>query len=361
METQQFKYARRVVIFKRRGYLFILASSLIAMTVDLIAKMADQRLTLIEKFLFPASYLVIGAGMVSLWRGRWVKQIEIFIFVGAAGAALTKLYDTLFLQSGEYQWQELVNLLFWLPVVYMLAFTLFDGLRSSVLASAGFMAAGAGLVFFASLNESARRVSAEIMLPMRFFIISAAYILILSWNVRIKDVYRKVVRRTETLEKMAHTDTLTDIPNRRAFVKVMETEMMRAANFNSPLSLALFDLDNLKSINDTLGHLSGDQALLELAHFVRSQLRREDYLFRFGGDEFILVFSDTELQDAVEIANRLRQKVESQPFEHGIDLTISFGVTRFHPGENLNEVLRRSDQALYAAKSKGKNQVVCMA
>jgi diguanylate cyclase (GGDEF)-like protein len=165
-------------------------------------------------------------------------------------------------------------------------------------------------------------------------------------------------------ESLAMTDVLTGLLNRRAIMEHAEVEWSRAQREKRPLSLIILDLDFLKQINDTYGHLAGDRALDTIADLLRSSMRRYDWAGRWAGDEFLLVLPGTGQTAAVEVAERLRVRVKKTkvalPGKREIDLQISLGVA----GQNLvgtedrlETLLGRADQALYLAKQEGRDRV----
>lgn len=163
------------------------------------------------------------------------------------------------------------------------------------------------------------------------------------------------------LRQQAEIDYLTNVFNNRSFIKLVEKARASAARNDSALSLIAIDLDHLKHVNDTYGHAAGDAALQHLSSVVTANLRPGDTLGRTGGDEFMVLLPDTELSDALDIAERLRLKIEQTAMEfkkERIALTISTGVSGSHRGDKtFDQMARESDIALYEAKRK-RNRVV---
>ena len=170
--------------------------------------------------------------------------------------------------------------------------------------------------------------------------------------------------RALELEQIAITDPLTEIYNRRFFNQVANKELERARRSNSPLSLILFDIDHFKSVNDTYGHLVGDQVLINLAALCDQNVRSMDLFARFGGEEFVILMPDTDSEAAAESAERLRKIVAEKPLARegttDIFVTISLGIAslNFESSPEFNNLLRRADQALYRAKKAGRNRVI---
>ena len=162
------------------------------------------------------------------------------------------------------------------------------------------------------------------------------------------------------LQRLATTDRLTGTWNRAYFDEVAAQETARAARYGEPLSLLLFDVDHFKAINDTHGHLVGDQVLIELTRRVRDQLRAIDVLARWGGEEFVVMLPHCGAAEAEQVAEKLRARVQDPPFAQVGQVTSSFGVAAFRHSDNLDTWLKRADEALYAAKAGGRNRV-CVA
>ena len=164
------------------------------------------------------------------------------------------------------------------------------------------------------------------------------------------------------LRLVATTDGLTGALSRRAFLATAARDLARVRGHGGDLSCILLDLDHFKRINDTHGHAAGDRALQEVVLLLKSGLRKEDYVGRLGGEEFAVVMPDADSAIACDIGERLRQRVMNAwlPIPVGeIRLTVSVGVATLTPEDaSIEELLRRSDQALYTAKASGRNRLV---
>lgn len=162
----------------------------------------------------------------------------------------------------------------------------------------------------------------------------------------------------EALTELAVTDQLTGAYNRLKFNQVMEHELKRFDRYGQPFSVVMFDIDHFKRVNDTYGHAAGDDMLRELAKRVMSAVRGVDWLFRYGGEEFVVAAPQTDLEHATALAEKLRELVAATPFPHDIAGTISLGVAQAHPGDTAESLMKRVDAALYEAKNSGRNRVV---
>lgn len=170
-------------------------------------------------------------------------------------------------------------------------------------------------------------------------------------------------RLREKVEELATKDELTKLCNRRRLFEVLEREVELARRQYSPFTLLMIDIDDFKRINDTLGHLAGDQVLKEVAAAMKKTLRLGDYVGRYGGEEFLIILSYPTLDNAVVCGNRIREIIgdlEISFHSHMINVTISTGCTIYCPDESLDQTLARADKALYMAKSKGKNKVIAL-
>ena len=184
------------------------------------------------------------------------------------------------------------------------------------------------------------------------------------WNVGEKTFYSGIVRditkrkRLESeLQTRATTDTLTQVFNRIKYDEIVKREIERAKRYNHPLSLIMFDIDHFKMVNDTYGHAVGDYVLQALTQIVKLDLRETDYLVRWGGEEFVIIAPDTDIERAEILAERVRKSAEEYKFERVGTVTVSFGVTQFTKNDTEDTFIKRTDDALYAAKRMGRNRV----
>ena len=165
------------------------------------------------------------------------------------------------------------------------------------------------------------------------------------------------------LEALATTDPLTRLLNRRALLERLSREVDRAKRYESLLTLLLLDIDHFKSINDTAGHLVGDGVLRQIGALIEASVRTVDIAARYGGEEFVLILPETSQEGGVIFAERIRESIERYPFdaagEEPLHLTASIGVATFPSPrvESTEDLFARADEALYRAKSSGRNQV----
>jgi diguanylate cyclase (GGDEF)-like protein len=168
----------------------------------------------------------------------------------------------------------------------------------------------------------------------------------------------KLRKRIAELEKVSATDYLTGAWNRAHLVRVAASELARSVRFRQPLSALLIDIDHFKSVNDTHGHQTGDVVLRELVSLIQRKIRSADLLFRWGGEEFVVLAVSTGYRDAETLAEHLRARVASHKFPGVGPLTVSIGVTERNGDETADEWFKRLDKVLFNAKNGGRNQVV---
>jgi two-component system, cell cycle response regulator len=185
----------------------------------------------------------------------------------------------------------------------------------------------------------------------------------LSTMVRIKQLQDELKAKMTELDRLASTDALTGLYNRRFFYQRFEEEIARAGRNASSMCLIYLDIDHFKAINDSYGHLSGDLVLQQVARIMTRMLRRSDVLGRIGGEEFMILLPETAGLQGQRIAERLRKRVEQTPFlckDIQIEVTVSLGVyfTADPISIGADDLVSRADAALYEAKEGGRNRVI---
>lgn len=187
-----------------------------------------------------------------------------------------------------------------------------------------------------------------------FAILWAGLILLID----VADLFEQLGCKNKALELMATSDKLTGLKNRHSLDARLESEIERSIRYSEPLSIILFDIDHFKRVNDTWGHPAGDEVLKQMARIASTRLRGPDDLYRWGGEEFLVVAPHTDLQGALALAEKLRAAIEADTFPSVGTLTASFGAAEFQSAEDCDAWFKRVDQALYRAKNTGRNRVV---
>jgi diguanylate cyclase (GGDEF)-like protein len=199
---------------------------------------------------------------------------------------------------------------------------------------------------------------------MAFVVLSATTFL--TWRLQQMSAYmraqkNKLALALDKIQQIATRDELTGTFNRRYMLEKMRDECLRAERSNLPLLFAILDIDHFKRINDGYGHQTGDHALQHFCEVVQQNLRANDTLARWGGEEFVVLLTETDLALGLVCLERIRAKVAETELVQGsaaLKLTVSIGVTQYQPGEGCEKTMARADIALYDAKAQGRNQIV---
>ncbi|MGC2248920.1 MAG: diguanylate cyclase [Terriglobales bacterium] len=178
---------------------------------------------------------------------------------------------------------------------------------------------------------------------------------------RILDLQEELVAARESMREAATRDSLTGLLNRAEIFSLLERELERSRRERKPLSMILADIDHFKKVNDTGGHLFGDEALREIARRLQSKLRPYDGVGRYGGEEFLLVLPSCDLEAAMERANELRETIAGAPVisdgvKKAITLSLGVAISECLGVKEVEALVRRADTALYSAKKKGRNR-----
>lgn len=205
-----------------------------------------------------------------------------------------------------------------------------------------------------------RYVSVRVETPVDYRLllqVVAVFVLILAsnlfWVVRLRRANRKLARQ-------AVTDALTGLANRKQLNRFSQGTVETARRHHRPLAVVLFDIDHFKVVNDQHGHLVGDQVLCDIAALLARAVRQGDCLGRWGGEEFLLICPETRGEQALQLAERILAQARSLPLATGKPCTLSAGVAQLGAGDSVNDLLQRADEALYQAKTQGRDRA-CLA
>jgi len=163
--------------------------------------------------------------------------------------------------------------------------------------------------------------------------------------------------KVEEVQRLAETDSLTQIANRYHFEKVLQREVERAKRFKETLSIIAMDIDDFKNVNDQFGHSTGDLTLIHIAKVVTENIRDIDLVARWGGDEFMIILPNTPLKSAIITAEKILEKIASRQVNDKVVVTVSFGIAELRESESSMRLTVRADNALYQSKYTGKNTI----
>lgn len=200
-------------------------------------------------------------------------------------------------------------------------------------------------------------------IPFSKFSAAVVYILIVIFISSISsyriNYYKRIqyINNAELL-RMAETDPLTEIYNKAKFNREYARLIEGIKEKNTCFFIVIFDIDDFKIVNDRYGHLAGDKTLIELARIIANKIRKPDIFARWGGEEFVIIFSDVQAQQAFEATEQLRILISEHYFDGVGHITCSFGIATFKNGDDVDKVLSHADERLYMAKKAGKNRVM---
>ena len=191
-------------------------------------------------------------------------------------------------------------------------------------------------------------------------VVVSIFILTILWIMAwmILQHYILILKNEKELEKLSQTDQLTKLYNRHKLHQVFASEINRSDRFEEIFGIILLDIDLFKNVNDTYGHNIGDLVLKEMSHILKDNIRVSDTLGRWGGEEFLIVIPQTDIEGARILAEKLRKEIENHHFSTVGKLTASFGVACYRKSDDENSIVKRADEALYKAKALGRNIVV---
>jgi diguanylate cyclase (GGDEF)-like protein len=298
---------------------------------------------------------MLGRQRVPLER---VERFMLFFFIfqslvfnGIVPALLRQHLDNLFLDTiGDDIW--------FLLIVCVLAVHLYDLRRGALIAGIVYgLSFAIVVVQIVSWNmpgidgEDSEHV-------LRAYLMGGALLVFLVVLAMYRSHIERLHTEYEVMANLAYTDTLTSLPNRRRLYEDVYRLIALAERYGQEFCVCLFDLDHFKRLNDTHGHLVGDQVLQEVAQVARLHLRAADLFGRWGGEEFVVLLPQTRLSDAQTALERVRLALHTIALPNVHAVTASFGIAAYLPGDTRESLLHRADQALYLAKTTGRNRIV---
>lgn len=216
-----------------------------------------------------------------------------------------------------------------------------------------------GKVFHFHLSQDEIfKYTLEVLILILIVVFSAIYVMVRKKLLLTNDILKlEIEEKTQQIKELNYIDTLTNAKNRRAYSEKIDECLSNFNRYNTIFSLLYLDIDNFKKINDIFGHKIGDNVLIELVNIIKSRLRNNDTLFRVGGEEFIVIFTQTNLSQAKIAAEDIRKLVEQNLSIKGKEITISLGLTEVKEGDSEEYIYKRADMLLYKSKNSGKNKL----
>lgn len=172
----------------------------------------------------------------------------------------------------------------------------------------------------------------------------------------LKEAEISLIEKNKFLKEISMEDCLTKVYNYRTIIEIIERQIKYSNCKGETFCILMIDIDDFKSVNDNFGHVFGDEILIKISKEIKKNIRKNDYVGRFGGEEFIIIFNNTKLSEAIRISERIRRSIEGLEFFRSLKITISGGVKEYS-NESCKEIIDAADNFLYKAKGLGKNRI----
>jgi diguanylate cyclase (GGDEF)-like protein len=324
---------------KRRIYLTIIPILIMALSGGWL--LTDNAY---EQFAYPPLAILLLFLWIFLLKSIYIRVCEMIILSLFSLFHLIRVFLLANLVS-----QGIFDLyMLWSPLYFVIVFFILDGKRALTLCLSVYVTTLTITAVNALDLQYTAKLSATIL---QFYVANLIYIIVLYFLQKLVSAYIE----SDKLKKYAYKDALTKIWNRRRLDECLKNEIELCQEANSTFSIIYFDIDHFKQINDTYGHVVGDNVLKEFATIVQSSLRETDYFGRWGGEEFLIVATNQSPEQVFHLAERLRAMIEQHSFQEVGHITASFGITSFAEKDQPTTIIWRADLALYEAKLSGRN------
>lgn len=310
-----------------------------------------------EVYGYPVLLAVFGSAAVMLFVfPRALDRLELVGFLTFVVYNILGLYNVLLRNLSDFATLGAIGL--WFPFFFTMAYAMLPRRRAIWVTLSIYVLLLLPGVYLLVRDGPEPWSSPVYEYLLTLYIAAGLYIPLLYAIAVLRESYQLVSNRAALLARDADIDPLTAITNRRALTRALERALaLTQRHPPRPLAIILFDLDRFKMINDTFGHAFGDTVLVMTTRVVSEQLRGSDAFGRWGGEEFLIVAPETDLEAAGQMAERLRVVIAAQTILPNEPVTASFGVARHKPGESLAALIQRADAALYRAKASGRDRV----
>jgi diguanylate cyclase len=325
-----------------------------------LSEAAAGRLTVVDRYADPIMLTVFTISLIALqwWPQTW-RSIVNLNFITLALYLVIYTQGMIYAPSGSYSFYDVGTFPQWFPLIYVTAF-LFLRRKTAINFSIIIYASIAIPVLF-NLVFNHVGFSQKLQYPIIVHMLTAhpIYVALLLGVSTLQEAFIRSSAYAEAMTVAAQIDYLTQLPNRRSLTERLQTQLTQFQSSQTRASFAviLLDIDRFKQINDTFGHAMGDQVLIAIADILQSNLRQQDIIGRWGGEEFLMIAQDATAIEAAQTADRLRSLICQQVDCDGTPVSASFGISLATPIDTLESLVARSDLALYAAKEKGRNRV----
>lgn len=284
---------------------------------------------------------------------RLVLQTPVFCTFILYGYLLYALYAP---SQGRYTHELILGVLLGFPIIFGIQFSLFKTQKALILALLETTGLITMILPHAYATQNSNTAFSGFIFPLVIVVIYGIYLRLLHDFAVIEMQLRSIKKETERINAMAHYDVLTGVPNRRGAEVLLDNILIDAQTNNRSFSVLMLDIDHFKQVNDTHGHQAGDELLKAFSAHISAQLREDDLLARWGGEEFLIIAPNTDQNNRHLILKRLESSItDDSLFIPGV--TFSAGFTTYHPGDTRQALIQRADTALYKAKAAGRNRI----
>jgi diguanylate cyclase len=307
-----------------------------------------------------AGILLVFAVLTALtaWRRIPLDRLERLLIGAAATLVFLTLAHGLYVAPSDGPHGAAVAAtMLWVPLLFVFCSIAFDGMTSLRYSLAIYLVVLALTLPHAILTRGGPGVLDGLSFPLQAYLAYAVTIVALYFFSDIRQRVSTMEEAARSMRRLANTDALTGLANRRQAEEQLLRELRRAERYGRRFSVLMMDLDRFKELNDRFGHLAGDDVLVDLARRIQRMVRGSDTIARWGGEEFLLLAPETALADARRLAEMIRLHVDTHTLADRYRATISLGVASYRPGDSVQSVIARADAALYEAKRSGRNQV----
>ena len=335
---QQLAYKQITYISLVTAFIYVLMSIVNRFVAphELLPSISNMQLYIIVPYILTVSYLG--------YKKKPFEYLEVMLFTAPIFAASIHIFLMSKLDSYNTHQTELYLMIFWIYTLSGMSFT------HSIMTSL--------IVFFMGITSS------YLLYPnqMDSFIIYSSWMsisLIFGFvgGYLLQDSHKNTFLKEMELNKLATLDALTGLYNRVKLDEVLNLELLRALRYKHTFGIMMIDIDFFKSINDNYGHLVGDAVLVKLSKSIRQNIRSSDTMFRWGGEEFVILSLEVDETTLLDLAQNIRKTVEEMQIQEVGQVTVSIGVTLHNPNDNVNTIMKRADDALYNAKNNNRNCV----
>ena len=342
--------------FRRRGYLYVFPFAILAALVGWQLGSFREATNAVDDILLPAMAAWLSLLFVAFWRLKTrLRPLEAVLFVSFCVFFLLRLSYALYAPPPQATVAEqLTEFAFWFPALYLYAVLAFGVERGKWL-STGFFAACAiaGSPYLVSAARQTHDLQG-LYAAAQMYLSGGVTIFLL---IVLAETIKSISNTAANMRRLANTDLLTQLSNRRGATQYLEDSIARAQRYQRLFSLLILDIDHFKRVNDESGHDVGDQLLRDFAYLLKMECRQVDHVARWGGEEFVIVLAEKTLTEAEIIANRLKASIEGREFAAAGPVTASFGIAEVTPGDSVRSIIERADAGLLAAKAAGRNQI----